>query len=343
MKKLLLVTDAWHPQVNGVVSCYDRMLEQLPKRGYEITIVHPGLFRTVSLPGYPEIRLALFPRKRLRKMLADIQPDAVHVAVEGPLGLAARALCRKKNVPFTTCYHTHFQMYLAARGLGLFTPLAYVFLRWFHNGGTRTMVATESLKQELNAHGFKNIVLWPLGVDTEFFKRNPSPALPPLPKPVFVFFSRLASEKNPEEFFQLELPGTKLVIGDGPERKRLEETYGKTHRFVGYKRGQELIDWLSLCDVSVFPSRSETFGLVVIETLACGIPVAAHDCQGPRDIITNGVDGYLSEDLKDAAIQCLSLDREACRKKALSYSWERSAEIFEGLLVPAKRDSFSIA
>ena len=343
MKKLLLVTDAWHPQVNGVVSCYDRMLEQLPRRGYEITIVHPGLFRRVSLPGYPEIRLALFPRKRLRKMLADIQPDAVHVAVEGPLGLAARALCRKKSIPFTTCYHTHFQMYLAARGLGLFTPLVYVFLRWFHNGGTQTMVATENLKQELNAHGFKNIVLWPLGVDTEFFKRNPSPALPPLPKPVFVFFSRLASEKNPEEFFQLELPGTKLVIGDGPERRRLEETYGKTHRFVGYKRGQELIDWLSLCDVSVFPSRSETFGLVVIETLACGIPVAAHDCQGPRDIITNGVDGYLSEDLKDAAIQCLSLDREACRKKALSYSWERSAEIFEGLLVPAKRDSFSIA
>ena len=343
MKKLLLVTDAWHPQVNGVVSCYDRMLEQLPKRGYEVSVIHPGLFRTMSLPGYPEIRLALFPRKRLRKMLADIQPDAVHVAVEGPLGLAARALCRKKNVPFTTCYHTHFQMYLAARGLGLFTPLAYVFLRWFHNGGTQTMVATESLKQELNAHGFKNIVLWPLGVDTEFFKRNPSPALPPLPKPVFVFFSRLASEKNPEEFFQLELPGTKLVIGDGPERRRLEETYGKTHRFVGYKRGQELIDWLSLCDVSVFPSRSETFGLVVIETLACGIPVAAHDCQGPRDIITNGVDGYLSEDLKDAAIQCLSLDREACRKKALSYSWERSAAMFERLLVSAKRDSLNIA
>ena len=191
------------------------------------------------------------------------------------------------------------------------------------------MVSTASLKRELESTGFKkNIVIVPLGVDVAHFVRNPTPALPALTKPVFLYFSRLASEKSPEEFLKLTLPGTKLVIGDGPERVRLEKKYGKENIFVGYKHGQELVDWLSLADVFVFPSRTETFGLVALEALACGIPVAAHDVMGPRDIITNGKDGYLSDTLEEAALKCLELSREECRATALQYSWEHSVDTF---------------
>ncbi|RJR12911.1 glycosyltransferase family 1 protein [Candidatus Parcubacteria bacterium] len=328
MKKVLIVTDAWRPQVNGVVSCYEKIAALLRKRAYEVSIVHPGMFRTIALPGYSEIRLALFPRRKLRKIITEVKPDAIHIAVEGPLGIAARALCREMHIPFTTCYHTHFQMYLGARGLRFLVPIAYSFLRWFHNSGAKTMVATESLKEVLEKHGFKNVVLWPLGVDTDLFKRSINADLPPLQKPVFVYFGRLAPEKSAEEFFTLNLPGTKLVIGDGPQRAALEKKYGSSVLFVGYKHGQELVDWLSLGDVCIFPSRTETFGLVALEALACGMPVAAHNVMGPRDIITDGVDGYLSENLSDAALKCLSLSQEACRTKALQYSWDSSTDTF---------------
>jgi glycosyltransferase involved in cell wall biosynthesis len=190
------------------------------------------------------------------------------------------------------------------------------------------MVSTESLKKELEATGYKNLVIMPLGVDTQLFTRNPAPQLPTLPKPVFVYFSRLSVEKNPEEFLKLSLSGTKLVIGDGPLRKKLEKKYATGHMFVGRKNGQELVDWLSLADVFVFPSRTETFGLVALEALACGIPVAAHDVMGPHDIVTVGKDGYLSENLAEAAQKCLPLLPEDCRAKALQYSWENSADAF---------------
>lgn len=182
----------------------------------------------------------------------------------------------------------------------------------------------------------KNIVVVPLGVDVELFKRNPAPSLSALSKPVFVYFGRLAPEKNPEEFFKLDLPGTKLVIGDGPDRKKLEKKYGKTHLFIGYKRGQELVDWLSLCDVFIFPSRTETFGLVALEALACGLPVAAHNVMGPRDSITHGKDGYLSDNLQEAALKCLALSRDDCRATAEQYSWEHSTDAFLQNLVPLR-------
>ena len=337
MKKLLLVTDAWHPQVNGVVTCYATILPLLKKRGYDTLVVHPGLFRTIALPFYPEIRLALFPKKRLAKMVDDFSPHAIHIAVEGPLGRAARALCTRRNLPFTTTYHTHFQKHIEARVHGTFlTPLVYSFLRWFHAKAHATMVATESLKQVLEEHGLTHLVLWPLGVDTELFKKNPAPKLPQPPKPVFVYFGRVAKEKSIEEFLSLDLPGTKLVIGDGPDKAVLEKKYADTARFVGYKRGQELVDWLSMCDVFVFPSTTETFGLVVLEALACGVPVAARNVMGPKDILTHGVDGYLGENLRENALLCLSLESEACRATALRYSWERSAALFEANLAPAR-------
>lgn len=327
MKKILLVTDAWAPQVNGVVRVQDAYLAYLRTRGFHVEVIHPGHFRSVPTPMYPEIPLALFPRKRISILIKEFRPDAVHLMTEGPLGWAARSVCRKRGIPFTTWYHTHLQLYVDIRLRGLLRPI-YVLLRRFHSAAVRTFVSTESLKRELESAGFKNIVVVPLGVDTELFVRNPTPPLPQLPKPVFVYFSRLAPEKSPEEFLKLELPGTKLVIGDGPDRAKLERKYGRTNKFVGYKRGQELVDWLSLADVFVFPSMTETFGLVVLEALACGIPVSAHSVMGPRDSITVGKDGYLGRDLREAALKCLELSREDCREKALQYSWEHSADAF---------------
>ncbi len=331
MKRLLIVTDAWEPQVNGVVRVVQALLPELAARGYEVSIIEPSQFRRVAMPFYPEIPLALFARRRVARMISEIQPDAVCLMTEGPLGWAARAACRARGIPFASWYHSHFQLYVDVRLRGLLRP-AQAFIRHFHSAAAHTIVSTESLKQVLEADGFKNLVVVPLGVDIELFTRNPNPPLPPLPSPVFVYFGRLAPEKNVEEFLQLALPGTKLVIGDGPLRKKLEEKYGGTHKFVGYKRGVELVDWLSLADVFVFPSLTETFGLVVVEALACGLAVAAHDVMGPRDIIEQGVDGYLSDDLQSAALQCLDLSRAACRKKAEQYSWSHSADEFIKIL-----------
>jgi glycosyltransferase involved in cell wall biosynthesis len=332
MKKIVLVTDAWAPQRNGVVTVQNAYLSRLASRGYEVTVIQPGQFRTLRLPMYLEIRLALFPRRRIKKVIKEVNPDAVHIMTEGPLGWAARSVCMKANMPFTTWYHTHFQLYVDIRLRGLLRPI-HALLRRFHATAARTIVSTESLKRELESTGFTHVSVVPLGVDVERFVRNPAPPLPSLPKPVFVYFSRLAPEKSPEEFLTLDLPGTKLVIGDGPDRRKLEARYGKTNTFVGYRFGQELVNWLSLADVFIFPSRTETFGLVALEALACGIPVAAHDVMGPRDIITEGKDGYLSDDLHEAALKCLELSPDNCRAKALQYSWEHSVDVFVQNLV----------
>jgi glycosyltransferase involved in cell wall biosynthesis len=280
MTKLFLVTDTWRPQVNGVVTALEKMKESLEGDGFEVVVIHPGLFRSVPLPAYPEIRLALLPRRRLRRMLVSEGPDFIHVATEGPLGWSTRALCRRYGLRFTTSYHTHFHLYAHLRMRSLLRPVL-ALLQTFHSATTGTMVATPALKRKLEAYGFRNLVLWPLGVDTAFFVRS-APSGLSFPKPVFLFFSRLAPEKNLEVFLKLDLPGTRLVVGDGPERKRLQARFGRHTMFVGYKHGKELVDWLSICDVMVFPSRTETFGLVILEALACGIPVAAHDVMGPR-------------------------------------------------------------
>lgn len=327
MKKILLVTDAWAPQVNGVVRVQDAYISSLKARGYDVAVVQPGQFVTMPLPLYPEVRLALFARRRVAKVIEESRPDAIHLMTEGSLGWAARSVCLERGIPFTTWYHSHFQLYVDIRFRGLLHPIL-ALLRRFHATAVHTMVSTESLKKELESIGYKNVVVVPLGVDVGHFVRNPVPSLPALLSPVFLYFSRLAPEKSPEEFLKLDLPGTKLVIGDGPDRAKLEKKYGKSTTFVGYKRGQELVDWLSLADVFVFPSRTETFGLVVLEALACGIPAAAHSVMGPRDIITEGKDGYLGEDLREAALKCLMLSPETCRAKALRYSWDHSVDAF---------------
>lgn len=327
MKKILFVTDAWRPQINGVVRVLEALIPRLTARGYEVVVIEPSQFTTIALPLYPEIRLALFARAHMRDILKEHKPDAVCIVTEGPLGFAARGVCRQEKIPFTTWYHSHFQLYVDIRLRGLLKPI-YALMRRFHSAASATMVSTESLKRGLLSAGFQNLVIMPLGVDLELFRRNPEPPLPEFEKPVFTYFSRLAPEKSPEEFLKLDLPGTKLVIGDGPLRKKLEKKYGAGHTFVGYKHGPELVDWLSLTDVLVFPSRTETFGLVVLEALACGIPVAAYDVMGPRDIITHGKDGYLTDNLGEAALKCLDFSREDCRTKAEQFSWEKSADVF---------------
>lgn len=339
MKKLLIVTDAWHPQVSGVVRVTETLKTILEGRGFEVHIIDPSQFAGFTLPRYADIRLALFPYRRLAHAIDTIKPDMIHVMTEGPLGFAARRYCLRSGVRFTSWYHTHFDNYINIYFPGILKVVTAVE-RWFHNVSEHTFVSTKSLEQVLVGRGFTNLAVVPLGVDTERFVHVEAPKTKPLEAPVFGYFSRLAPEKSPDEFFKLKLPGTKLVIGDGPERARLEKKYGKQNGgdavFIGYKKGQELVEYLSMCDVMIFPSCTETFGLVILEALACGVPVAAHNVMGPRDIITEGKDGYLGDDLKEAALKCLKLNKEDCRQKALQYSWEHSADEFVSHLVPVK-------
>ncbi|MBU6214952.1 glycosyltransferase family 1 protein [Patescibacteria group bacterium] len=340
MKKILLVTDAWAPQKNGVTVVLNRFIAFLSERGYEVKVIHPELFRTVALPTYPEIHLAIFARRRVASLIREFDPDAIHLMTEGPLGWAARSVCKEKKIPFTSWYHTNLQLYTDVR-LHAFLGLANALLRRFHSLGERTLVTTETLKRQLESQGYQNVVIVPLGVDTERFVRNPSPPATPFTKPVFVYYGRLAIEKSPEDFLRLDLPGTKVVIGAEPHAvfKTLKEKYPDVHFLGKYDVNadlQKFIDQLSACDVFVFPSKTETFGLVVLEALSCGIPVAAYNVMGPKDIITDGVDGYLGDDLADAAIKCLSLSRDACRTKALHYSWNHSIEAFIKNLAPIR-------
>jgi glycosyltransferase involved in cell wall biosynthesis len=328
MKKILIITDAWYPQVNGVVTILLNVTEILKRKGYNVEIIHPGLFRTIPVFFYPEICLSITGRSSIEKLIQKIAPDYIHILTEGSLGLLARNVCKKRKIPFTTSYSTHFPLYLKMRMHILFV-ITWSYLRWFHNAAQRTMVSTESLSNELKNNGIKNIKLWPLGVDHELFKEKNRALTGAYKNPVFVYLGRLAKEKNVDEYFQLRLQGTKLVIGDGPERKRLEDTYGnKDTIFLGYKKGTDLVSTLSLADVFIFPSKTDTFGLVLIEALACGIPVAAHNVMGPKDIISTGIDGVLSENLEEAAIACLAIDPHKCREKALTFSWENSTESF---------------
>lgn len=337
MKKILLVSDAYAPQKNGVVTVQKKFMALLSERGYEVTIIHPELFSTVPFPSYPELHLAVFPRHRLKSMIKEINPDAIHLMTEGPLGWAARSICLEKGIPFTSWYHTNLQLYMDVRLHAFLTPVNWLLKR-FHSRGVRTIVTTESLKQYLESEGYQNVVIVPLGVDTKRFNRNPD-APSQFTKPVFVYFGRLSIEKSPEEFLKLKLPGTKVVIGAEPRAalEHLQKKYPDVHFLGKYDVNKDLqtfIDQLSSCDVFVFPSRTETFGLVVLEAMACGIPVAAYNVMGPKDLITSGVDGYLGEDLAESAMKCLSLSREACRDKALRYSWDHSVEAFVKNLAP---------
>lgn len=332
--KLALITDAWSPQINGVVTTLRRTCEHLRAGGHRIETLTPDQFRHWPCPSYPEIPLALGCGPKLRKRLDEFRPDAIHIATEGPLGLAARNYCRRRGFPYTSSFHTRFAEYVQLR-TGLPLSFGYAFLRWFHNGSERVMAATPALKAELEERGFRNPVLWSRGVDTELFRPRSKTFLDG-PRPLMLYTGRVAVEKNIEAFLQVDLPGTKYVVGDGPQRTELERKYPEA-RFVGYRHGEELARYMAAADVFVFPSLTDTFGLVMLEALASGVPVAAFPVQGPLDVILSERVGCLHEDLKAAVSEALKLDPKECREYALKYSWGDCVRLFESYLAPISR------
>jgi glycosyltransferase involved in cell wall biosynthesis len=330
---IVIVTDAWLPQVNGVVRTLQTVGEELRSLGHPVHYITPDRFRTVPMPTYPEIRLAVLPARRLQALIDAAQPCAIHIATEGPLGFAARRYCLRHGYPFTTAVHTRFPEYIHAR-TRLPLSLTYAFMRWFHRDATRVMVATDSMRRELESWGFRNIVAWSRGVDTVLFRpATDRRALLDLPRPVWLYVGRVAVEKNIGAFLDLDLPGTKLVVGDGPQMNELKRRYPKAV-FAGAQFGQDLARHYAGSDVFVFPSRTDTFGLVLLEALASGLPVAAYPVTGPADVVGGTGVAVLDEDLRRAALQALEIPPARCRAHALRYSWRASAEQFARNLKP---------
>ena len=325
--KVLIVTDAWAPQINGVVRTLEILGRDLRALGHEVRYATPEGRFTVPMPTYPEIRLSILPRKSLEREIREYAPDAIHIATEGTLGLAARAICRKYGIPFTTSFHTRFPEYVHARFGFISEARVYRFLRWFHGPATAMMVATPSLKREMEGHGFKNLRIWSRGVDVDRFHPIADASFP-WPRPIWLYVGRVAVEKNIEAFLAaLDLPGTKVIVGDGPARASLEQQYPGA-KFVGQKFGDDLAHAYAASDVFVFPSRTDTFGLVLLEALASGTPVAAYPVQGPLDVVGGAPVAALSDDLQAACREALTLDRAACRAFALKRSWAACTQQF---------------
>ena len=332
--RILIASDAWHPQINGVVRTLEALEGELRRLGHEVAVIGPDHFPTVPMPSYPEVRIAVAPGIKLARLMDEFQPDAVHIPVEGPIGLAARRHCLRRAWPFTTSYHTRAGIYFEEK-FGIPHDLVLALQRWFHNAGNGFMVQTDSLERELRTKGFVNIRRWSRGVDTELFRPVEAAGLLDLPRPVFTYVGRVSAEKNLDEFLALDLPGSKLVVGEGPQLADYREAHPEVV-FTGWKRGDELSRYYSASDVFVLPSRFETFGLVLLEALACGVPVAAYPVHGPIDVIGRAPVGVLDHDLRHAALRALSIPRALCREFALRFSWRRSAEEFLGNLIPIR-------
>lgn len=331
--KIAIITDAWHPQVNGVVRTHTHLIAELRSLGHEVLLLSPDLFRNFPCPTYPEIRLAYGVKKRLTELLTDFDAEAVHISTEGPLGIAARKYCLRQNIPFTTAYHTRFPEYLKAKAR-IPVWITYALLRHFHKPSKAIMVPTASMQAELFRNGFKCVREWTRGVDTELFHPRDKSFLN-LPRPIFIYVGRVSVEKNIGAFLDLKLPGSKLVVGDGPQLMEMRKRYADAH-FVGNKAGEELAKHFAAADVFVFPSRTDTFGLVVLEALASGLPVAAYPVTGPKDIIGTTSVGCLNDDLQLAALNALELSPNDCREFALTKSWRACAEQFLSNLHPRK-------
>lgn len=333
VRRLLLVTDAWRPQVNGVVRTWERVIAELRGKGVEVEVIAPEGFRSVPLPTYNEIRLALVSPGRVTRLMEEAEPDAIHIATEGPLGALARRSCLKRGWPFTTSFHTRFHDYVHARTR---IPPAWTLkaLKRFHAPASTVLATTPSMRDELASAGFENLRVWTRGVDSELFRPREDAALG-LEGPVWIYVGRVAIEKNITAFLELELPGTKLIVGDGPQREELEKRYPDAV-FAGARFGEDLARHYAGADVFVFPSRTDTFGLVLIEALACGVPVAAYPLPGPIDIVTDSAVGALDENLGRAARAALGKDSEACRRHALRYTWAETARILHESLAPLR-------
>lgn len=331
--KIAIVSDAWEPQVNGVVRSLRETIACLTGWDHEIQVFDPSGFRTIPCPTYPEIPLSLFPASRLWRRLDAFAPDSLHIATEGPLGWAARRYCRKNGYNFTTSYHTMFPEYVNVRTR---IPLSwmYALMRLFHGPSAAIMSATPTLDALLIKHRFPNPVRWSRGVDVELFRPRQD-RIEFGPGPVSMYVGRVAVEKNIQGFLDLKLPGTQVVVGDGPQRAELEQQYPHAI-FTGAKKGDDLARHFSSADVFAFPSRTDTFGLVMLEALACGVPVAAFPVQGPQDVITNSEIGCLDADLATAIEKAARCSRQACREYALGYSWSAAATQFLGNLRPLR-------
>lgn len=331
--RIVIATDAWKPQVNGVVTSLQQTRTELIAQGHEVLMITPEGRRSIPCPTYPEIRLALFQGRKIARELDAFHPDCIHIATEGTIGLSVRRYCRRRRLAFTTAYHTQFPEYVRAR---FPIPISWTvcFLRWYHGPAIRTMVPTPAIKGLLEDRAFSGIVIWSRGVSTEVFSPD-EPFQYELPRPIWINVGRIAVEKNIEHFLALELPGSKVVIGDGPDRDRLMKTYPDCH-FAGYKFGRELAAHLAGADVFVFPSVTDTYGLVMLEAMACGLPVAAQPVTGPVDVVRHGITGILDKDLARACREALVLDRTACLAYAESRSWERSTRQFVSHLTHCK-------
>jgi glycosyltransferase involved in cell wall biosynthesis len=329
--RIALASDAWTPQTNGVVTTLKATAATLTRLGHEVRVITPQGLRCIPCPSYPEVRLAVSPGAHVARELKAFRPHAIHIATEGPLGLAVRRYCRARAVPFTTSYHTRYPEYLRARW-PIPLSVSYAWLRRFHGAAERTFVSSATLEAQLTERGFTRLHLWRRGVDLRTFRpHTPHPQLAGLPRPIMTCVGRLAIEKNLEAFLALDAPGTKVMIGDGPQRAALVARYPGV-LFTGYRFGAELAAFLSGADVLVFPSLTDTFGLTMIEALACGVPVAAFPVPGPLDVIEPGVTGVLHPDLSVAIGSALRLDRRACAERAAAFSWDAAtAQFLAGL------------
>ncbi|WP_250451855.1 glycosyltransferase family 1 protein [Caballeronia sp. ATUFL_M2_KS44] len=323
--KIMIVTDAWEPQVNGVVRTLKNTGKELMALGHRVEMLTPLEFRTIPCPTYPEIRLSLMPRRHVAERIDAFEPDALHIATEGPLGLAARAYALRHKLPFTTAYHTRFPEYVKAR-FGVPLPLTYRFLRWFHGRSQAVMAPTPVVKDDLERYGFTNVVLWTRGVDLDIFHPMDSKVLNTA-RPIFLYVGRVAVEKNVEAFLKLDLPGSKWVAGEGPALAELKSRYTNVN-YLGVLSQPELAKVYAAADVFVFPSRTDTFGLVLLEAMACGTPVAAYPVTGPIDVLGQHGPGALDEDLREACLKALTIDRADARAWAERFSWRAASEQF---------------
>ncbi len=329
--RILIVSDAWRPQVNGVVRTLEAVSSELSALGHRVETITPDQFCSIPCPTYPEIRLAMVGSGTIARRIDELRPDFLHIATEGPLGLAARRVCLRRSLAFSTSFHTRFPEYVNAR-CRLPVGIGYAAVRWFHSPSRTVMVATETLRRELSSRGFPHLELWGRGVDTALFHPGPKELLDG-PRPAMLYVGRVAVEKNVEAFLRLDLPGSKYVIGDGPALPRLRRTYPGV-RFLGPKHGADLAAHYAAADVFVFPSLTDTFGNVLLEALSSGVPVAAFPVPGPIDVIGNAVVGALDSDLSRAVQQALAIPAAACRNFAEARSWRESANQFLENLVP---------
>jgi glycosyltransferase involved in cell wall biosynthesis len=323
--RVLIATDAWHPQINGVVRSLEQVANAAESLGVGMSVLAPAAFPNVPLPTYREIQLALAMPRQIAWRIDAVQPDYIHIATEGPIGHLVRSYCLRRNRAFTTSFHTKFPEYIAAR-FPIPERWTYAYLRRFHNAGAALMVTTETLEGELSALGFRNILRWARGVDADLFRPRGQGVLD-LPRPISMYVGRVSVEKNLDTFLRLDLPGTKVVVGQGPQLGPLKGRYPDVV-FTGAREGEALAELFASADVFVFPSLTDTFGIVLLEALACGVPVAAFPVTGPKDVIGSSGTGVLDWDLKAAVLRALDIPRERCRAYALRHTWRESARQF---------------